>query len=105
MLGHCIDMAPKRTSKNTKKGVKKDEAKERSPGPKEESHKMIYQKSSGLEKTRKLRADKQKGRDLKQFRPSLEGIDQAQLGSETSKEIDSIEIRECSTVLLEEENF
>ena len=59
VLGHCIDMAPTRASKYTKRGGKKVEAKERSPSPKEESHKVLHQKSSGLEKTRKLRADKQ----------------------------------------------
>ena len=71
MLGHCIDMAPKRTSNSTKKGVKKDEAKERSPSPKAKSQKVIDQKSFELEKARKLRAEKQKERDPKQVRPSL----------------------------------
>ena len=71
MLGHCIDMTPKRKFKTTEKGVKKDEAKERSPSPKAKSQKVIDQKSFELEESRKRRAEKQNERDRQQLRPSL----------------------------------
>ena len=71
VLGYCIDMAPKRKSNSTKKSVKKDEAKERTPSPTAKSQKVIDQKSFELEESRMRRAEKQNERDHKQLRPSL----------------------------------